>query len=320
MSFERYVKKTLKGLEPMMEDFVVSRFEYGVRGASVMVGFEPTTLPLGAPGTQYWRFGTSDTAMGISRGSLPKYIGNAGMLGMSAPKSFLEAAGMMGASLAQPAFLAYDLAAGYSEGGIWGAKDALVWNVAQNAAAASAIYSFAPQAGVMVPKTAGFVSSMARNIGAGVGASVGQSIGGTPGAFVGAYIGARPLAALMAPGQMLGKIPRIGGVLAGGYGFGLGVGAAALAGTAVAAATTLGPIYAAHKMTQFGAQWTASRRHIGTAGDVGAFMTNNAMTSRARAVQAIQRSHLNGRSALGMEASYLHTGKSYGSPYRQGWM
>jgi hypothetical protein len=217
--------------------------------------------------------------------------------------------------------LAFDVASGFANGGIWGAKDALVWNVATNAAMASHMYSFADKgAGILQATSKGFFASGIRNVGASVGATVGQSIGGTPGAFLGAYIGAQPFAAMELPATLLGKIPKVGGVLATGYGVGMGVGLAGAFGVGVAAASTLGPIYGAYKATQFGAQYTAAKRNINTAGDLGAFMTNNANTMRARAVQAIHRSHINNRSALGMEAGFMHTRKSYGSPYRQGWI
>jgi len=53
-----------------------------------------------------------------------------------------------------------------------------------------------------------------------------------------------------------------------------------------------------------------------TAGDTAAFFTQNAFTMRQRSVQAMRRSHLNARSALGQEAQFMHMNKSYFSNYR----
>jgi hypothetical protein len=45
---------------------------------------------------------------------------------------------------------------------------------------------------------------------------------------------------------------------------------------------------------------------LGNIGSLAAFQTQGAWTSRQMSVQAIQRSHLNARSALGSEAQYMH--------------
>ena len=45
---------------------------------------------------------------------------------------------------------------------------------------------------------------------------------------------------------------------------------------------------------------------IGNVGNLAAFQTQGAWTSRQMAMQAIQKSHLNARSALGQEAGYMH--------------
>lgn len=301
---------------------------YMGRGTASMMGFEPTSVLNPQAGAEYWRFGTGE---GVARtGALgPGAWGSMNQAGHPGVAAFETAsmAGKMhwgaawGMSLFNPAMLGLDLAQGFAQGGVWGAKDALVWNMAQNAAMASHVYSFSPdKAGVMVAGTSGLLSTAARGLGAGVGATIGQSMGGSVGAFAGAYIGAAPLKALSLPGTLLGKIPHVGGVMATTYSVGLGVGAAGALGVGMAAATTMGPVYAAYKATQFGAQYHNQRRNINTAGDLSAFMTNNASTQRARSVQAINRSHINTRSALGLEATFLHTRKSYGSNYRQGWM
>jgi hypothetical protein len=62
------------------------------------------------------------------------------------------------------------------------------------------------------------------------------------------------------------------------------------------------------------------KKAMQTDGDLSAFYTNSAFTMRSRAVEAINRSHLNARSALGQEATYMHRPyRNYHSPYRQVW-
>ena len=53
-----------------------------------------------------------------------------------------------------------------------------------------------------------------------------------------------------------------------------------------------------------------------TAGSTAAFMTQGAVTMRQRAVQAMHKSHLNARSALGQEATLMHRPINYFSTYR----
>ena len=61
---------------------------------------------------------------------------------------------------------------------------------------------------------------------------------------------------------------------------------------------------------------TKSKIGIDTAGSTAAFYTRNANTMRARSVMAMRNSHLNARSALGMEATYMHMDRNYFSRYR----
>jgi hypothetical protein len=74
--------------------------------------------------------------------------------------------------------------------------------------------------------------------------------------------------------------------------------------------------YAGYSLAQVGYNHAIMRKNVQTAGDMSSFMTSGAHTMRARAVEAIQRSHLNTRSALGQEATYMHNPNNYFSPYR----
>lgn len=72
-----------------------------------------------------------------------------------------------------------------------------------------------------------------------------------------------------------------------------------------------------YSVAKTGHDWTQSKKGIGTHGDMLAFSTQGAHTMRERAVQEIQKSFLNARSALGQEASLLHNPhKSYHSRFR----
>jgi hypothetical protein len=72
-----------------------------------------------------------------------------------------------------------------------------------------------------------------------------------------------------------------------------------------------------YSVLKHGYEYRQARKQINTDGDMAAFMTMSANTMRERAVQAIQKSYINTRSALGQEAQYLSfPGRSYSSKYR----
>ena len=215
------------------------------------------------------------------------------------------------------AFSAYNIYSGYQEGGIWGAKDSAVWEIATASAAARFAYGSVGtagpsrnigamarmgQLGIKTPGTkivfgggGGMVAGMARVAGAGIGASIGQEIAGTPGAFIGGFIGAAPI-----------RFAATHPLLAGGM---------ALAGVTAAAGAAV--VKGGTAILREGHQHRQRQRGIDTSGSMAAFMTQNAMTMRSRAVQAMHKSHLNARSALGQEAGFMHMpSKNYHSRYR----
>lgn len=59
------------------------------------------------------------------------------------------------------------------------------------------------------------------------------------------------------------------------------------------------------------------RQGFNFASDVSAHFTNNAVTMRQRAVQAMHKSHMNARSAFGQEASLVHMNRDYFSHYKR---
>ena len=143
--------------------------------------------------------------------------------------------------------------------------------------------------GSVIAPLAGFAESLGRN-------TVGHiAAGAVYGAMGGGFI-ATPFA-----------------MLAGYYGTGY-------AGTLTMGSMAAGAAYAIPKGTyeilKMGNAYTNSRRGVHTDGDMAAFSTQGAYTMRARAVQAIARSHTNNRSALGQEASLMHRNTNYHSRYR----
>lgn len=76
----------------------------------------------------------------------------------------------------------------------------------------------------------------------------------------------------------------------------------------------------AYSVLKAGYDYRQSQKSIQTSGDLMAFNTQSALTMRSRAVQAMQNSHMNARSALGQEASFLHhPSRSYHAPWRAGY-
>lgn len=204
---------------------------------------------------------------------------------------------------------------GYQENGIAGAWNAL----ALNAAVEASVYKWGYGVGnaLQMPrnkwlksntKVAGHPlnistsSSIFRTLGAGVGGYVGQQLGlatgipfaGAIGATAGAYIGGAPIRTLLAH-------PVLGTALITGVG---------------AAATSYGAYSVIRGIAEEGYSRRQMMRGVNTDGDISAFMTQNAHTMRARAVQAISKSHMNARSALGQEAQFMHSPKNYNSIYR----
>lgn len=218
----------------------------------------------------------------------------------------------------------YFIYQGFKEDGIKGASDALVYDAAVGTGMAAAqsnylhqqVYSkslaaLSPgekeavkQSGAIlkdIDKEArlGFtrtnlktMSFLGTGLRAGLGASLGQAIGGTPGAFAGAFLGAKA-------GGLVGNTIMFGAAA---------LGTAAYVGVEKVVSKGATILKKGHERRAF-------RRRIDTAGDTAAFFTRNANTMRSRAVLSMRNSHLNARSALGMEASLTHMRRDYFSKY-----
>lgn len=281
---------------------------YVQQGSLVMGGFDPIyAKSAGTGGGVTWR--GYNALMNRQAG---QFVPD--MLGRQVGKGMMGRIAMSGFG---GAFSAYHVYSGYQEGGIGGAKDAAVWELATASAAARFAYGTlgtsgpsakmglmarAAQVGMKTPGTklvfgggAGMMGGMARFAGAGIGASIGQELLGTPGAFIGGFIGAAPI-----------RFAATHPIIAGG-----------MAAVGVAGAATAAVVKGGTAVLREGYQHRQRQRGIDTSGSMAAFMTQNAMTMRARAVQAMHKSHLNARSALGQEAGFMHMpSKNYHSRYR----
>lgn len=282
---------------------------YSGSGAMWAGGFEPIRGVAGNPPATIWG-GFNTKWSKVAGQAVPDALGRSSTTGMSAGMRILG-------SGAGAAFSGYNIIKGYQDGGLIGAKDSAAWEVAMGSAVARFAYgtvgSAGPSHGISAStrlanigiKTAGtriafgggagMASGIARTMGAGLGASLGQAVLGTPGAFMGAYVGAAPI-------RFAATHPLIAG---------------GMATAAAAAAVGYGAYSVVKGGLQAGYDHRQNQRGIDTSGSMAAFMTQGAQTMRARSVQAIHKSHMNARSALGQEANFMHMpSKNYHSRYR----
>ena len=163
-------------------------------------------------------------------------------------------------------------------------------------------------------------STIGAYIGSGIGYDIGANVGGALGGMIhenletpGKYIGAMGGALIGAEGGgYLLRGARAGkGLLAAGR-----FGAAAIAGTVLmqGVSTAYKGLYATLKT---GFQQKRKMRGLDFAGDPTQFYTQKATTMRQRAVQAMNRSHMNARSAFGQEAQLMHSHRDAFSTYRR---
>ena len=260
---------------------------YFSRGAKYAAGAEPLSLTQGG-GSTWAMFGTHFANEVGSVGS--RIVGGPG-LGLNRYSAGVVTSGVVGMG-----FSGAMLYEGYSSGGVGGVMSAAGTEIAVGAAMARYGYKYkmaGKGVGAVMTQSGikgGFLGFMARTASAyGVAGAASAMVGGGPLGMVagaaGAVIGAKAGVPIMA-----------------GY---LGYQAAKLGGSAVMA--TLKP----------GREFRQNQRSLHTSGSLAAFNTHGAQTMRSRAVQAINKSHLNARSALGSEANYMHfPSRNYHSRYR----
>jgi hypothetical protein len=104
------------------------------------------------------------------------------------------------------------------------------------------------------------------------------------------------------------------GARAGAY---IGAGFTRLAVAGAAIASIYGTVSGGAAILKTGFRKERESRGLNYAGDVSAFLTQSSTSMRQRAVQAMQKSHLNARSAFGQEATMLHMNRDMFSHYKR---
>ena len=182
---------------------------------------------------------------------------------------------------------------GFKDNGFAGAMDAYFLDIATSRAIHSEVFEtkFDKAANkVTHTRRMGMLGSLGTGAGAFMGYEIGNQIAGVPGGFVGASLGSKGMAAF-------GRNP-------------VGMGMLVLGGLAAKKAGETVVNRVSHVVKK-GYQRGKMRHRIDTAGSTAAFFTQNAITTRGRAFEAMRKSHLNARSALGMEASMTHMNRNY---------
>jgi hypothetical protein len=288
-------------------------FNYLWGGGLFAAGMEPTSV--GADGGVRWQGFGAEVAQHPDM-KMPLIAGQvAGWDKLSVGQRMWKAApNFLGLG-----FSSYIIASAWAEGGIGAAYDMAVVDLAASAGVARwgygspgtrgytnakgiGVRTGIKQAGTTL-SSGGMASNLFRYAGGATGATIGQVVGGalgvpfgsTAGAVIGGYIGSAPLSALARhPGLVFG----------------------AMAATAAVGAVYTG-FHASKQILDAGYSHRQMQKGVNTDGDMAAFMTQNATTMRAKAVQAIHKSYTNGRSALGQEANFMHyPGRNYHSRYR----
>lgn len=223
--------------------------------------------------------------------------------------------GKAGFSLLGPGMSAYFIYDGWQRDGFKGAAEALLYDVAvstaignysHHQAVASSVKMEGGQAvakyGVKTIHSFGMLGTMGIGLGAAVGFQMGKEQFGLPGGMMGAFAG--------------GKLTQMG----------LRGGKSTLAALGIGGAIKLADMGAAYMQEKvadrksalsIGGAYHRSKRGLDTANNMASFYTMNANTMRSRSVMAMRNSHMNARSALGMEATFMHSGKDYFSGYRR---
>lgn len=232
-------------------------------------------------GNNYW----TKTGVYYGRDTIASGFKTGGMWGAGA-------AAMGGAFRVIPAaFIAHQFYGEYKEGGIGGAIGAIPKVALEQVALATA---FTGGGRLLKGGWTGALGLMGRNWRHTKNAY--SAVKAAEGGWAAAQVGAEYAGAVS--GSTVGTLAR---------------GTAAVAGRVSVAAMYLAPLilggmYISHSMSGIQRNIEAGHRslNINTTSSLAAFNTKGAWTSRQMSVQAIQRSHLNSRSALGSEAQYMH--------------
>lgn len=150
-------------------------------------------------------------------------------------------------------------------------------------------------------------------IGGVVGASVGMSVGASAGSLLAEQLSDQGYGA-SAAGFVGGAFGAAAGAKLGAFAGGsflrMGIIGAGIAATTLVAKGT-------YSMLESGFKNIGKGRGLNFASDTSNFMTQQAVTMRQRALQAMHKSHLNARSAFGQEATITHMNRDMFSHYKR---
>ncbi len=275
-----------------MSNFFNNRTQNALQGGMHAFGAEPTSIVNG----QLEMAWLGKRYLFEPGNPMPKIMDGSPMTNWQ--KAMLGASGLM---------TGVSAVAGFMDGGFIGAARNVIWDIGVDAALVKHAYTKVTQGGVttfspgrvnpalmnklgLLGKGLGPADMLHRTVWGsllayGTGNALGGGIIGTQGALIGGALGVRHA----------GKLSAIAGTYYGGKMVAKGL----------------------YNIAKSGHSHFQTQKMIHTDGDMSAFMTQGAFTSRERSIRAISRAQGNMRSALGREANYMHNAaRSYFSPYR----
>jgi hypothetical protein len=275
------------GLSPLVGLSKGDSITYNLKDTGGKLAYEFGGQGYGAGATKATA-NTTFRPMDLSKIEATNHLGERVNLGKVAPTGL----GATAMSSIGPLLSAGFIVSGFKDNGFAGAMDAYFLDIATSRAihAETFAQTIDDAKNVTVQRRLGMMGSLGVGAGAFMGYEIGNQIAGVPGGFVGATMGAKGFNAF-------GRNP-------------LGVGMLVLGGIAAKKAGEAVVSRVGH-IVKKGYQRGKMRHRIDTAGSTAAFFTQNAITTRGRAFEAMRKSHLNARSALGMEASMTHMNRSY---------
>lgn len=256
---------------------------YSIPGGGVVVGSKTERI---------YQFGTGAIEYDINKGIAKSFKLDPTRF---AADGLLDTAGRWFAPAVGIGFSALNAASGFSQGGFSGLANALSIDygmmLGMSVVAAPRIEKIkdGPNSGKFLLKNASTLKSAGAIMGGAIGATIGNEALGTVGSVIGGVAGSAML------GTKYGLIAT--GAIAGGVAVSYGT-------------------YSLLKSGYRHGRNIRMSRVPHTAGDTSSFFTQNAFTMRSQAIQAMRNSHLNARTALGQEATFMHTNKNYFSRYR----
>jgi hypothetical protein len=164
-----------------------------------------------------------------------------------------------------------------------------------------------------MPLLARASSIMVAHTAASIGATAGSAFLSGAASVVNNYVGMEILNENIT--GMFGYIFGAAGGAAVGANIGSSLAGLAIAGAGIYAMKEV--VSSTYAMVEGGFARAQRNKGLNYAGDTAAFFTQNAVTMRERALQAMNKSHMNARSAFGQEANIVHMNRDMFSHYKR---